>query len=155
RREDARRLGAKGRPHRVGVAELLLVEPLAQAFQDRLGGLHPDVGREHHFFQLLQYGRVDLFLAFEERGELREEAGARRGEALADGGDLLLVDRALGRLALARGRRRRRSADDHRTRGLGGEQVRGGERLGDDLAAFLFRRRRRKAIGGGRARVEL
>ena len=88
--EDARGLGAQRGPHRVGVFELVLGERLAQAVEDGLRGLRTDVAREHDLFHLLQDGRVDLFLALEERRETRNEPAARRGEALAEAGDVAL-----------------------------------------------------------------
>ena len=91
--EDARRLGAERVPHGVGVAELVLLEPLAQAPEDRLRRLHADVAREHDLFHLLEDGRVDLFLAGEERAELRDEPAARGGEAFAEAGDVALRSR--------------------------------------------------------------
>ncbi len=68
--EDAHRLGAQGRPHGVGVAKLVLRQRVAEAPEDRLRRLRPDVAREHDLFHLLEDGRVDLFLALKERGEL-------------------------------------------------------------------------------------
>jgi hypothetical protein len=57
-------------------------ERFAETVQDRLRGLGADVAREHHLFQPLQDGRVELFLALKKRGELRDEAAAGRGTAL-------------------------------------------------------------------------
>ena len=89
-------LGAQRGPHRVGVAQLVSIERLAQAREDRLGRLRTDVAGEHDLFHLLQDGRVDLFLALKERAQLRDEAAARGREALAEPGHVALRGRHRG-----------------------------------------------------------
>ena len=78
--------------------QLVLGERLAKPGEDGLRRLRTDVAREHDLFHLLQDGRVDLFLALKERRETRDEPAARRGETLAEAGDV----------AASAGRRRRR-----------------------------------------------
>ena len=133
--QDADRFGAERSPDRVGVLELVSVERLAQASENRLRRLGPDVAREHDLFHLLQDGRVDLFLALKERTQLRDESSARRGEPLAQARDVSLRRRH---------RRSRRGGAGLRPFGAGG-------RRSSRRAAPLGgsgRRRRRRLRGG-------
>ena len=88
--EDLRGLGAERFPHGVLVAELVLAEAVAQAAEDRLRRLYADVARQHDLFHLFENGRIDLLLAGDERAKLRDEAPARRSQALAERRDVAL-----------------------------------------------------------------
>jgi hypothetical protein len=105
------------------IAQLVLGQAVTEALDDGLGRLYADVAREHDLLDLLQDGRVDLFLACENVAKARDEPAAARGEPLAHPEDVRLGgDRR-------RGGRFRRFGNDRQ--GLvGGEHIGRGEGRG-------------------------
>src|ERR1019366_7238332 len=97
---------------------------------------------EHHFFHLLQDGRVDLFLALKQRAQTRDEAASGGREAFAKPCDVAF--RRRNRRARRRGERLCRLG------GRGG----GGGTSGGAGACFALGRgsRRRQPFVAGRHR---
>ena len=107
------------RPDGVGVGELVLLEAVPDALEDRLRRLHADVGGEEHLLDLLDDRRVDLLLAGEELRQLAEEAlvAPRFRQPLAEAGDVPLM--GCGFRSFGRGRGRTRCSTG-RGRDIGG-----------------------------------
>ena len=60
-----------------GVVELVAVHPLADAFQDFVGGAHADIGGDQRVLQLIEQIGVDLLLALKGVFERGDQPGAR------------------------------------------------------------------------------